>query len=228
MIQRLFREVTLEELLSFEDCSLTCNSEDDVWQYYFFIDEISYMSIHTEDNSLNILSDVYCTLGIRIVVAGTFSYFIKLLSKEVLFDRVQMIDTTYFSFKEAHEVLGYSIEEFIKYGGIIRGVGENFTPYEYMDTAVTNNIVKSLVKSDRLYELAANDPEFESIISLDAKRRDAKIATLIRQTIDRFMSSLIYEYVVKENYRYSYIGNLTDVIRQRSNREHITEGQGHY
>ena len=30
-----FREVTLEELLSFGDCSLTCNSEDNVWQYYF-------------------------------------------------------------------------------------------------------------------------------------------------------------------------------------------------
>ena len=30
-----FREVALEELLSFEDCSLTCNSEDNVWQYYY-------------------------------------------------------------------------------------------------------------------------------------------------------------------------------------------------
>ena len=30
-----FREVTLEELLSFKDCTLACNSEDNVWQYYF-------------------------------------------------------------------------------------------------------------------------------------------------------------------------------------------------
>lgn len=186
--------MTLPESTSFKDVDLLSILEDhkDTVRYVF-VDEISYMNINTEDNNLNLLSDVYCALGMRIVVAGTLSYFIRLLSKEVLFDRIQMVDTTYFSFKEAHEILGLGIEEFIEYGGIIRGDKEKYTPDEYLETAVTSNIVRSLVKSDRLYELAANDPEFDRIVSMEPKRRDAKLGSLIKQTIDRFMNTLVYE-----------------------------------
>lgn len=35
MLEDTFKEVTLEELLNLEDCSLVSNSEDGVWQYYF-------------------------------------------------------------------------------------------------------------------------------------------------------------------------------------------------
>lgn len=31
---KTFKEVSLEELLSLEDTSLTCDSEDGIWQYY--------------------------------------------------------------------------------------------------------------------------------------------------------------------------------------------------
>lgn len=34
-----FEEVTLDQLLAFENASLTCNSEDDIWQYYMVKEE---------------------------------------------------------------------------------------------------------------------------------------------------------------------------------------------
>lgn len=40
-----FPEVTLDQLLDFKDASLTCDSEDDVWQYYFVKDKDAFVKI---------------------------------------------------------------------------------------------------------------------------------------------------------------------------------------
>ncbi len=40
-----FPEVTLDQLLQFKDVSLTCDSEDDVWQYYFVKDKDAFVKI---------------------------------------------------------------------------------------------------------------------------------------------------------------------------------------
>lgn len=112
------------------------------------------MNIDVENNMLNLLADEFASQGIKIVITGTFSYAIKLLKNDILFDRVETIDTTYLSFREAHDIFGMSIEKFITYGGIIVDETKNkITPEEYMKTAVRDNIVNSLMKSNRLYDM---------------------------------------------------------------------------
>ena len=181
---------------------------------YFFIDEISYIKMHLENNLLNLLSDEFATKGIKIVIAGTFSFALKLLSNDVLFDRMQKIDTTYFSFKEAYEVFGYSIEHFTQYGGIIMNPdNKKISPKEYMKTAITDNIVNSLIRSDKLYEIGYLDKKVDRAIG-DEKALKLRLTTLIKRVVDNYMKLLIYKDIVKCNYRFSDIGNLAQLIRE--------------
>ena len=188
---------------------------------YIFIDEISYINMELEDNSLNILSDVYGGMGIKIVIAGTFSYAIKLLSNDVLFDRVYMINTTYFSFKEANEVFGMNLDEFIMHGGIIRDKAEKpMKPRDYMKTAIVDNIINSLMKSDKLYDIGYLDPEIDLLIDKkDVKKLEHRLSVLIKRVIDQYLKLLMLNKITREPYKYSDIGNLSDLIRQRSQRE---------
>ena len=190
---------------------------------YFFIDEISYMNIETEDNMLNLLADEFAKQGIKIVITGTFSYAIKLLKNDILFDRVETIDTTYFSFKEAHDVFGMSIETFITHGGIIIDEKKNkITPEEYMKTAVRDNIVNSLIRSNKLYEMGyIHKPLQKSIDNEDNKDIKRILNSLVIRVIDQYMKYIVYSKVITDGvYKFSDIGNLSELIRQYSTREH--------
>lgn len=190
---------------------------------YFFIDEISYIKMKLEDNALNLLADEFATQGIKIVIAGTFSFALKLLSNETLFDRMRRIDTTYFSFKEAYEIFGYSLEHFIQYGGIIiEPQNKKMTPEEYMKTAVTNNIVKSLMKSDKIYEIGYLDKRIDDIISNGGALK-YRLETLVKRVIDSYMKVLLYSNIVRSNYKYFDVGNLSQLIRQRSERDYLSD-----
>lgn len=169
---------------------------ENIAQNYIFIDEISYLKGNTEESSLNILADVVCMQGKKIVIAGTFSYAIKIMSRNILLDRIQLLDTTYFSFKEAYNVLGYTLEEFIQTGGIIRSPNSSFTAEEYLKTSVIDNITTSLIRSE---ELELKDKQ--------------KTGVLIRGLIDTYMKEMIYNKVVKSNYKYSDIGTLVNKIQ---------------
>ncbi|GEM_PF-2127436 len=194
---------------------------------YVFIDEISYIKMDLESNSLNLLSDRLAKSGIKIVIAGTFSYAIRLLNKEVLFDRMRQIDTSYFSMKEAHEIFGMDMDRFIQYGGIINLDGEDqdrkMTPAEYMDTAIVQNIVNSIFKSERKYELLETLPsqlkEGKSEASLKAV-----VASQIRIAIDNYMKVLVVGRLSnKPVYRYSDVSKLANVIRMRSEQEQMLD-----
>ena len=190
---------------------------------YFFIDEISYIKMKLEDNALNLLADEFATQGIKIVIAGTFSFALKLLSNETLFDRMRRIDTTYFSFKEAYEIFGYSLEHFIQYGGIIiEPQNKKMTPEEYMKTAVTNNIVKSLMKSYKIYEIGYLDKRIDDIISNGGALK-YRLETLVKRVIDSYMKVLLYSNIVRSNYKYFDVGNLSQLIRQRSERDYLSD-----
>ena len=179
---------------------------------YVFIDEISYIKMNMEDNCLNILADKYVALGMKIVITGTFSYAIKLLEDEVLFDRLEKIDTTYFSFKEAQDVFGYDIEKFIQYGGVIKGESElRYTPEQYMQTAVTKNISSALVKSEKIYDIDANFRPDDNLL-----QEQKKIEVLIKRLIDCYMMQILYGKVVKSNYKYKDVGRLVNNIRNKS------------
>lgn len=187
---------------------------------YVFVDEISFIQMELEENSLNLLADRLAKSGMKIVIAGTFSYAIRLLAKESLFDRMQQIDTSYFSFKEAHEIFGQDLDTFLKYGGVINFEdNDSVTPADYMETAVVQNIVKSIFKSNRKYDLLMTIPD-RMKQGKSEKELQVIVAGLIRIAIDNYMKVLVVGKLANRSiYRYSDVGKLANVIRQRSEAE---------
>ena len=126
---------------------------------YVFIDEITLMSDFIDSASL--ISDIYATSGMKIVMSGTDSLGFALASDDELYDRTFTIHTTFIPFREHARLLGVTdVDEYIRYGGTFR-VGEldfededlldegaSFRDDEstrrYIDTSIARNIQHSL------------------------------------------------------------------------------------
>lgn len=127
---------------------------------YIFIDEVTLAEEFIDTASL--FSDIYATMGIKIVLSGTDSLGFWFAESEELYDRIKPnIHTTYIPFREFSRLLGIdAIDEYIRYGGTLR-VGElafddkdanaedaSFRDDEstrrYIDTAICENIQHSL------------------------------------------------------------------------------------
>lgn len=117
---------------------------------YFFVDEITF----TDDFQKlgTILSDNFVGMNdARVVVTGTDSLGLALTAREKLYDRIELIHTTYMSFPEYSRITGCeSLDDYIMYGSTLsEGTYENRNKMqEYVNTAVVGNIVNSLVKSE--------------------------------------------------------------------------------
>ena len=123
------------------------------------IDEITLIDDFI--NTAATLSDIYSTIGMKIVLSGTDSLGFAFSDKDELFDRNIMIHTSYISFKEYSEVLGINdIDEYIEYGGTLKMENMDFndpdynkeevafkddeSTRKYIDTAISKNIQRTL------------------------------------------------------------------------------------
>mgnify|MGYP000137477355 CR=1 FL=1 len=92
----------------------------------------------------------FAAKGAKIVIAGTDSLGIMLAQSDILYDRIQMIHTSYIPFAEFSKLIeNDSVDEYIEYGGTLTK-----SPYktlqaseEYQNTAIVGNILHSLEKS---------------------------------------------------------------------------------
>ena len=120
---------------------------------YVFIDEITFMEDFIGGSAL--LSDIFVTSGMRIVLSGTDSLGFLFAREEQLYDRCVFIHTTFIPYREFDHVLGISgIDEYIRYGGTMSLGGVHYnrtstfsTPKstdEYVDSSIANNIQHSL------------------------------------------------------------------------------------
>lgn len=110
-----------------------------------------------------------------------------------------------------------TIEYFIVYGGVI-SPSNRLTSEDYMKSAITNNIINSLIRSEKIYEIGCLNKNIDDALG-NEKKSKAKIGILIRRVMDNYMKSLIYEKILNVNYKFSDIGNLADLIRRRSQRD---------
>ena len=120
---------------------------------YVFIDEITLMADFIEGAAL--LSDIYASSGMKIVLSGTDSLGFLFTEQEQLFDRCILLHTTLIPYREFENVLGIQgIDEYIRYGGTMSmsGVSYNETSSfatskstnDYVDSAIARNIQHSL------------------------------------------------------------------------------------
>lgn len=122
---------------------------------YVFLDEVTFMKDFIDSAAL--FSDVFATMGMKLVLSGTDSLGFWLAMGEELYDRAKLIHTTFIPYREYRRLLGIdSMDEYIRYGGTLR-VGEihfedrelnaedalfrdDETTRRYIDTAICKNI----------------------------------------------------------------------------------------
>lgn len=126
---------------------------------YIFIDEVTLMKDFIDSAAL--FSDVFVAMGMKIVLSGTDSLGFWLARDNELYDRVQMVHTTFIPYREYSRLLGInSIDKYIEYGGTLRlgtldfeddeALSGNASFYNdestrrYIDTAISKNIQHSL------------------------------------------------------------------------------------
>lgn len=127
---------------------------------YVFIDEVTLIKDFIDSAAL--FSDVYVAQGMKIVLSGTDSLGFWFANDQELYDRAELVHTTYIPYREHSKLLKIdSIEEYIRYGGTLRAGELDFEDKElnlsdasfrddestrrYIDTAICKNIQHSLV-----------------------------------------------------------------------------------
>lgn len=126
---------------------------------YVFVDEVTLMEEFIDGASL--FSDVYATMGMKIVLSGTDSLGFWMSINQELFDRAYLLHTTFVPFREYSRLLGIDdIDEYIDYGGLLRrgekdlddpsvrepdaSFRDDESARRYIDTAIARNIQHSL------------------------------------------------------------------------------------
>lgn len=133
---------------------------------YIFIDEVTLMDDFI--NTAAILSDIYATMGMEIVVSGKDSLGFAMANCDELYDRNVMIHTSFIPFKEYARLLDInSVDAYIEYGGTLKIESMGFddpdsvfddvsfrddeSTRKYIDTAISRNIQHTL-KNDNFGE----------------------------------------------------------------------------
>ena len=124
-----------------------------------YIDEVTLLGNFIDSASL--FSDIHAAVGMKLVLSGTDSLGFWLASREELYDRAELLHTTFIPFREHARLLKTDdIDEYIEYGGTFK-IGErrfghpdakrdeaSFRDDEsarfHIDTAIARNIQHSL------------------------------------------------------------------------------------
>lgn len=102
------------------------------------------------DNSA-CLANIYAKYRIGIVVSGDYSLEFTLAKNHTLFDRTKTFSTNYFPYLEAKQVFNFSIDDYIKYGGLInKDLLKDYNSFtQYIDNYIVDNIIISAKKTKR-------------------------------------------------------------------------------
>ena len=135
---------------------------------YLFLDEVTLMEDFIEGAAL--FSDIYAACGMKIVLSGTDSLGFLFSADEQLYDRCELLHTTFIPYREFENVLGIrGIDEYIRYGGTMSLDGVHYNERstfssskstdEYIDSAIARNIQHSL----KYYQSAGHFRHLQSL-----------------------------------------------------------------
>ena len=186
---------------------------------YVFIDEVTLLDDFIEGAAL--FSDVFASSGMKIVLSGTDSLGFVFSEDEQLYDRCELLHTTFISYKEFEEVLGIAdIDAYIRYGGTMSVSGRDYnkastfaTPKktnEYIDAAIAHNIQHSL----KNYQYAGHFRNLQDLY--EAGELTSVINRVVEDVNHRFVLDVLSRDFVSSDLQIS-AKNL------RSDREHASD-----
>lgn len=173
---------------------------------YVFIDEITFTRdfISSSSNLANVYSSDF-----RIVITGTDSLGLRFAEEDTLYDRVVRLNTTYISYKEYKQLFpSKDIDDFLRLGGVLtQGVYcSNKGVNEYINTAIYNNICKSLLRYD-------NGKFFTPLVKLFD---DGNLYSALLRTIDRNISKFTISTILRK-YENSDLSSAYQILQNKLN-----------
>ncbi|MBO4667391.1 MAG: AAA family ATPase, partial [Bacilli bacterium] len=169
LLKTAFIQVTKKDSLASLNKDLK-TLEDNGYQY-IFIDEVTLLEDFIEGASL--LSDIYASVGMKIVLSGTDSLGFWITKSNELYDRCIFLHTTFISYREFSNVLGINgIDDYIQFGGTMSMSGDYYnegvfsseaSTDEYIDSSIAKNIQHSL----KLYEYGGHFRHLHSLYEND-------------------------------------------------------------
>ncbi|WP_455524578.1 AAA family ATPase [Holdemanella biformis] len=168
---------------------------------YVFLDEVTLMEDFIEGASL--FSDIYASVGMKIVLSGTDSLGFAFSKEEQLYDRCIMLHTTFIPYREFENVLGiYGIDEYIRYGGTMSLGGINYnvsTPFsnikdteEYINTSIAKNIQHSL----KMYQYGGH---FRQLLDLYEKGELTNVINRVVEDMNHRFTKSVVERITANN-----------------------------
>lgn len=152
---------------------------------YIFIDEVTLLGDFIEGAAL--FSDVFAAGGMKVVLSGTDSLGFVFSEDEQLFDRCQLLHTTFIPYREFERVLKVKgIDNFIEYGGTMSRLFANKkSADDYVDSAIARNIQHSL----KCYQ---HEGHFRSLQQLyDAGELTSAINRIVEDVNHRFTMEVL-------------------------------------
>jgi len=152
---------------------------------YVFIDEVTLLRDFIEGAAL--FSDVFAAGGMKVVLSGTDSLGFVFSEDEQLFDRCQLLHTTFIPYREFERVLKVKgIDNFIEYGGTMSRLFANKkSADDYVDSAIARNIQHSL----KCYQ---HEGHFRSLQQLyDAGELTSAINRIVEDVNHRFTMEVL-------------------------------------
>ncbi len=183
---------------------------------FIFIDEVTLMEDFIGTAAL--LSDIFASMGMKIVVSGTDSLGFAMANRDELYDRNVMIHTSFIPFREYSRLLGVrSIDSYIEYGGTLKIENMGFddpdfafdevsfrddeSTRKYIDTSISRNIQHTL-KNDRFGE------NFNQLRELYDKGE-------LTNVINRIVESMSHQFllrVVQEEFKSRDFGSARELL----------------
>jgi hypothetical protein len=158
---------------------------------YFFIDEVTYAS--SFESIATILSDKFVSVNnAKIVVTGTNSLGLYLLSQDKMYDRMELVNTTYTSYPEYSRLTGITgMDEYISKGSTLNPniFKDKISTDSFVETAIVENIICSLKK----YEDINKYPSL-----LTEKYSDEAIKSEIERIVNRYSQVRTYRAITKQ------------------------------
>ncbi len=162
---------------------------------YLFLDEITRMEDFPEGAGL--LSDVFATSGIKIVLSGRDSLKFLFAQSRQLYGRSIVLHASPIPYREYTQLFGLQhISEYLRYGGTLCIFGSLYstptfenqkTTEEYIDTAVAQNIHHSL----------QNHPQSRHFLALFTLNESDELTDTIHKTIRELNRTYTQELLVR-------------------------------
>ena len=97
-----------------------------------------------------ILANIYAKYRIGIVVSGDYSLEFTIAKNHKLYARTETFSTNYVPYIEAKQVFNFSIDDYIKYGGLInKDLLKDYNSFtQYIDNYIVDNIIISAKKTE--------------------------------------------------------------------------------